>query len=139
MMKKRTNQNMDKINKEKKCQRKNTRNSPMLRSTFKLTENPLKTNLEPILYKPKNSVKLKNIVQSITRQKAPGDTVEFVLRGHLLLSMRPALTCALYTHWDSVRENSLLLCKRLSTGGGFWLRDEGVCLLPLSALGPHRV
>ena len=53
--------------------------------------------------------------------------------GYLLLDMRPALNCGLYTQWDSTGENSFFLWEQLPVGDSFWV-CEGRLLVSVSPL-----
>lgn len=56
-----------------------------------------------------------------------------------MLGMGPALTCDLYTLWDSIGENSLFLCEWLSIRDRFLGRDGSTCLsAPSHRLRPVR-
>lgn len=89
---------------------------------------PDKTKSETILYKQKTNT-IKNPNKEIWGKKPSENTIEYVMCGHLLLSMGPAIKCGLY-RWDSVGESQLFLCKKLSVEDSFLVRDVIFCPLP---------
>lgn len=50
--------------------------------------------------------------------------------------MQPSPKNSLFPQWDSFRWNSVFICKRLSVGDCFWVRDGGMYGSVLSSLGP---
>lgn len=59
--------------------------------------------------------------------------------GRPLLGIQPSCNNSLFPWWDSFGKNKIFICKWLSPGNNFWVRDGGLGPLLLSALRPYPV
>lgn len=90
--------------------------------TFAHTENPCKQNWN-LYCISKGSVREKMLRESIVRQQPSKTALHLLCVGHLLLVV-------LCVPSETPLEEMVSFC---------WVRDGGLCLLPLSALGPYLI